>query len=136
MAHNLPDSGRVKIPVLVIDKDLGFAFRLSRALDLAGYQAYPAKTVQDASTLLSEIAMNLGLLVLTGVPDDTEPFLTEVRRRHRDLRVICLLEDEEAGEPSFRVDAHFQKPTGRTEQDLAEIVTVIERMLSSEPVTL
>jgi hypothetical protein len=126
----------VNTPVLVIDGDLGFAFWLTKALDCAGYQAFPAKTAQDASILLSEIPMNLGLLVLTGTPPEADSFLTHLRRQHRDLRVICLLEDDEAGEPPFLVDTHFRKPTGRTEYDLAEILAVIDRMFASEPVTL
>jgi hypothetical protein len=60
-----------------------------------------------------------------------------VRRQHQDFRIICVLQDDEAGESPFRVDTYFRKPTGRTEQDLSEIVVVIDRMLAvaSEPVT-
>jgi DNA-binding response OmpR family regulator len=125
----------VNTPVLVIDNDLEFAFWLARALDCAGYQAFPANTLQDASILLSEIPLNLGLLVLTGTPSEADPFLARLRRQHRDLRVVSLLEDDEADDPAFLVDTHIQKPTGRTQYDLAEILAVIDRMLASEPVT-
>jgi hypothetical protein len=128
--------GNVNTPVLVIDNDLGFAFWLTKALDCAGYEAFPAKSVQDASILLTEIPMKLGLLVLTGTPADAEPFIARVRRQHKDLRIICLLEDEEADTPPFRVDSHFPKPTGRTAQDLTEMLAVMDRMLASEAVTL
>jgi hypothetical protein len=129
------DLANVNTPVLVIDSDLGFAFWLTKALDCAGYQAFPAKNLEDAATVLNEIPMNLGLLVLTGTPANADPFLARLRRQYRDLRVICLLEDDETVRPSFPVDSHFPKPTGRTGYDLAEILTVIDRMFASEPVT-
>jgi hypothetical protein len=126
----------VHTPVLVIDSDLAFSFWLTKALDCSGYQAFPARNVQDTRILLMEIPMNLGVLILTGAPTDAGPFIAWVRCQHRDLRVICLLEDDEAVEPPFPVDACFRKPIGRMEYDLAEILAVIDCMLASEAVTL
>jgi hypothetical protein len=126
----------VKTPVVVIDKDLGFAFWLTKALDSAGYLAYPAKDVQDAGTLLSEIPLVPGLLILAGGPDEADSFIARVRRWYKDVRIISLVDEEAANEPDFRVDLQLPRPTAKTEQDLAELLVVIDRMMASEPVTL
>jgi DNA-binding response OmpR family regulator len=124
----------VKTPVLVIDNDLGFAFWLAKALDGVGYQAFPARNLRDAGILLSEIPMNLSLLVLAHPPADGDPFLARLRRQHRDVRILYLAPEDEAEITDFRFDSQFPKPAGRTSQDLSELLVAIEHLLESEPV--
>src|SRR5260370_6183096 len=45
--------------VLIVDRELGFVFWLSQALDEAGYRAFPAKSIPDANNLLLELNIEI-----------------------------------------------------------------------------
>ena len=115
--------------ILLIDRDLGFSFWLGKALDQAGYQAFPARTVSDAFTLLSDLSLNLCLLILCRSPEGADELVALLRMRNQDLRVVCLSEDGDFDHlPLGAPDAFYQKPAGRSENDLAELLRAIARV--------
>ena len=121
---------------LIIDGNLGFAFWLAKVLDGAGHQAFPARSEADAVKLLANIEMNLQLLILVGSPADANTLVATLRGRYKDIRVLHLLEAHEApGESMLGVDLELTKPEGKTENDQAEFLLIIERMLTSIPTT-
>jgi hypothetical protein len=123
----------VNTAVLLIDDDLGFAFWLGKALDRAGYQALPARNVTDAVALLSDFQTNPGLLIFGGDQIGAGFLVALWRRRHKNVRVMRLLDDgEECGHPAFSADIEYRKPAGRKEEDSSELLFAIGRMLASE----
>jgi CheY-like chemotaxis protein len=50
--------------ILIVSDDLAFVFWLGRALDDAGYEAWPARNVENAAALLEELSDFPDLLVL------------------------------------------------------------------------
>jgi len=127
----------VKSAVLLIDEDLAFGFWLAKALDLAGYEAYPARNVPDAITLLSEMQMEPRVLILGGASAGADALVALCRVRHKDMRVIRLLEGSDApGYWAWNVDAECRKPARRTKEECAEMLLAIDQILASEPLRM
>jgi len=133
LAERLHKNGaNVNTAVLLIDNDLSFAFWIGKALDQAGYQAFPARNEADAMVLLSEIPMNPGLLVLGEGLDGVEDLAVRWRAQNKNLRIVRLFGDnEEPASPMRGVDAEFRKPAGRKEEELLELLLAIERSRAS-----
>jgi hypothetical protein len=122
----------VNTAVLLIDKDLSFAFWLGKALDQAGYQAFPARNEPDAVELLSQISMDLGMLIVGEVRVSVEALAARWHERHKNLRIVRLIgPDDEPGPPVPGVDAEYQKPSGKKEEELVELLLAIERAFAS-----
>jgi hypothetical protein len=76
--------------IMLIDNDLGRAFRLGRALDHAGFQTFPARTIADAVDLLRRLHLTVDVLMLDcGIPG-AEEFIGIVQSGRRIPLVICL----------------------------------------------
>jgi hypothetical protein len=104
-------------------------------LDRAGYEAFPARSVGDADALVADGKITLRLLIVGGVPANAATFVTNLRGRYKDLRVLCLVDDLDATvEPVPGVDMEWPRPKGRGNADQAELLLVIERMLALETV--
>jgi len=78
--------------ILLIDRDLGFLFWLGRVLDQGGFEAFPAKSIPDAETLIREFHLIVGMLIVNGALPGTQEFIAKVRQANTDLKVIALLE--------------------------------------------
>jgi DNA-binding NtrC family response regulator len=76
--------------VLLIDKDLGHSFWLSRALDNARFQTFPARSIPNGETLLRELHLSVDVLVFDCALPGAREFIEKVHRHSRPLRVICL----------------------------------------------
>ena len=76
--------------ILLIDNDLGHAFRLSRALDIAKFQAFPARSIADGETLLRQLHLSVDVLILDCALDGASDFIDRVQRQRKPLRVICV----------------------------------------------
>jgi hypothetical protein len=126
----------VHTDVLIIDDDLGFVFWLGHALDQAGCRAFPARNVNDALALASELDIEPGLVITGGSQPGAENLVARWRTRHKDLRVIWLL--EEGHEPGLRRhgadDGQCRKPSRRNVEDSAELLLAIDRVLARETV--
>jgi hypothetical protein len=82
--------------LLVIDHDLLFAFWLGRALDQAGYDSFPAASVENARRLLAELKIVVDLVIISAYIPDANSFLTELRQAQCGLAVVAVL-DKPAG---------------------------------------
>ena len=81
--------------ILLIERDLGHAFCLGRTLDHAGFQAFPARTVVDAATLLRELHLTVDILMLDCLLPGALEFISTLRSSRKSVKVICLNGDRE-----------------------------------------
>jgi DNA-binding response OmpR family regulator len=119
--------------ILLIDRDLGLLFWLGRVLDHAGFQAFPARSVPDAVSLLAELHLTISVLILDCCLPGTEDLITTLRRSRKYLKVICLGGDE----PHMCVrgiDAVCCRPDGFSERSKAKWVTAVREVLSAHAV--
>lgn len=130
-----PDIAEVMNPsILILDANLGFAFWSARLLERAGYQAFPAQSVEDAIALLRHIGTNLRLVILGDVPADADDLVATLRRGQQQIRVLRLLDEcSSARQPMSGVDLEVSKPTGKGETDQLELLQLIERIFASRP---
>ena len=97
--------------VLIVDDDLGFAFWLGQALDRAGYETWPARSVTAAKALLAEVRLGVDLLVITATLPRALAFATYLGRTKQDFKVIAVYEDLSDGiKPFPKAAAVHQKP--------------------------
>ena len=64
VARTLRSNTDIVKTVLLVDDNLGFAFWLGQALDRAGYETWPARSVPAAESLLEEVPLAVDLLVI------------------------------------------------------------------------
>lgn len=76
--------------VLLLHEDLGFVFWLGHVLDEAGYQAYPAKTVSDAFTLVAELCPAVEFVICDPSLDGIADFLAGLRQLNPTLKVVFV----------------------------------------------
>lgn len=119
--------------ILLIDRDLGLLFWLGHVLDHAGFQAFPARTVPDAASLLAELHLTIGVLILDCCLPGAEDLIVSMRRSRRFLKVICLGGDV----PHIcarGVDAVCSRPDGFTERSKAKWVKAVREVMSASAV--
>lgn len=117
--------------VLLIDSDLGFLFWLGRALDHAGYEAYPARNVADAITLVSQLQLKVGVLILNCLLPGASEFIATQRLARPNLKVIAIAGT--GADQTFcpaEVDAVCCKPAEINEFTKNELVQLVQRVLS------
>ena len=90
LAEGLRRPPRMDGAILLIDQDLGRAFRLGRALDHAGFETFPARTVSDAEELLRRLHLTVDVLMFDCDLPGTEEFIARLERGRKVPRVICL----------------------------------------------
>ena len=85
--------------ILIVDSDLGFAFWLGHALDRAGYQALPARSVADGISLIDQLKLVLTLLVIRASLPSVAAFAASLREQFGpDFKVIGVIDqDSESG---------------------------------------
>lgn len=119
--------------ILLVDPDLGFVFWLGQALDLAGYNAIPAKSVRSASDLIQQHKLVVHILVIDPFLPDAFAFISRLRQSHVNLHVIAAIpEDWEDLPPMTEVDATIRKPRHLTAVATLPWINLVQR-LSSEP---
>lgn len=97
--------------VLIVDDDLGFAFWLGQALDRAGYETWPARSVTAAKSLLKEVRLAVDLLVITASLPRAVAFANYLGGTNANFKVIAVYEDLSAGiKPFPKASALHQKP--------------------------
>lgn len=127
----LRNRNEVNTAVLLIDSDLGFSFWLGKALDQAGYKAFPARNEADADVLLAEIPIDLRVLILGDAPAGVEDLAARWRKRCGNLRIVHLLEaGAESGALPRGIDAELSKPSSRDEQELLELLLALDRCMA------
>lgn len=121
----------MKPVVLLLDRDLAFTFWLGRALDKAGYEALPARSIPDARKLIAETNLLPDAVIvdqtLRGGPD----FLADLREKHPVLKVIGLVKD--ASYPIHpEVDWQYCKPEPVDETAKVELFRQIHGVLAAQ----
>jgi hypothetical protein len=92
----LSDRERVELrkTVLIVDRDLGFVFWLGSALGGAGYKVFPAKGVPEATALISELKLELDLLIVNSSLDGAGNLVDAVRYSRRELKSLSVRGDK------------------------------------------
>jgi hypothetical protein len=94
-----------------VDRDLGFVFWLGRALHGAGYQALPAKSIGDATTLLGQLNLAIDLLIVDPSLDGARGFAHALHRFQGNLKVIAVVDEREEPSSAFPgADASERRP--------------------------
>jgi hypothetical protein len=120
----------VAMAVLLIDDDLGALFWLGQALDRAGYEAFPAKSVPDALALLGEFRIIVTGVILNCSLPGAANLIATLRQLYQHLKVISLASDEYA--PAMPgVNAICCKPAEISEQSRADWMQTVRAVLST-----
>ena len=108
--------------VLVIGPNLGFVFWLGRALDHAGYEAFPARTVDAAAETISDFHLIPELVILTASMPRSNELIADLKRLREDVRVLRLAEPGDGNNlPS--------SPTQMTEEGKAVLLKAVSAVL-------
>ena len=76
--------------VLIVDRDLGQAFALGRALDQSGFHTFPARAIPEAEVLLDRLHLSIDVLILDCALPGADSFIKVLHQSRRPIRVICL----------------------------------------------
>jgi len=123
----------VKRNVLILDRDLAFAFWLGQALDLAGYDAFPAKSCEDATELLTHLNVSIDLLVVGYASPGAVALANALRRSQPHFKVLAAVaEGEEPTSIFAEADAVQSKPSSAVSASKTEWLRTIESLLSRD----
>lgn len=117
--------------VLIIDNDLGFVFWLGHLLDQHEYLALPARSVSDAALLILQLDLQLDLLIMNPDLMGGLDFLSAVRRSHRDVRVIAVIDDPEKPVAIHGLDGVVRKANVFDEAAQAEWIACVQQVLAA-----
>jgi two-component SAPR family response regulator len=76
--------------ILVVDNDLGFVFWLGQILDLAGYEAYPAKSAHDATLFMAQFRPLVNLLIINSALDGAADFVAGLRQAQPEAKIMAI----------------------------------------------
>jgi len=117
--------------VLILDRELAFAFWLGQALVQAGYDAFPAKSCEDATEMLNQLNVGIDLLVVSFNLAGARDFATSLRRSQGHLKVLAAVGDgEELTDILPEADAAENKPSLALDDSKIEWLRAIEVLLS------
>lgn len=117
--------------VLLVDDDLGFAFWLGQALDRAGYETWPALSVQAAESLLAEVRLAVDLLVIKASLPQAPAFANHLGRARTDFKVIAVYEGpDDVVEPFPDASSVHQKPQTIDDVTKTEWVQLVTGVLA------
>ena len=91
--QNCTQGPRVRT-VLIVDSDLGFVFWLGQALDVAGYEALPAKSAAEAKTLVRELKVTVDVLVANPNAPGVAALAEHLNRSQGHLSLIALVNND------------------------------------------
>jgi ActR/RegA family two-component response regulator len=116
--------------VLIIESDLGFVFWLGRALQDASYEALPAKGVQEATALVSELNAEIDLLIVNPSLAGAVEFVHALRHSRRDLKILAVPgEKDQQAHPIPSVDAVVWKPPELDQAASALWLSIVGQLL-------
>jgi CheY-like chemotaxis protein len=117
--------------ILLVDTDLGFIFWLGQLLDVAGYEALPARSVPDALILLAELKVSIALMIFNLSLPGVANLINTIRRSQPHVRLIGLAEDERAyAHPFPSLDACYRKPLEIGENARTEWLQIVHSVLA------
>lgn len=122
--------------LLVVDRDLGFAFWLAKVLDNAGYEAFPARGVHEAFTLLRvvpSLETNLRMIIINSDQPSGGHLVSNCRNGQPDLQVVWLRDHADDAEDMEAPDIQRRKPADATTPECKELLVTIGRLLAFRP---
>ncbi len=105
-------------------------FWLGRALDAAGYEAFPAKSVPDAFELITEFHINICLLILNCALDGAEGLVAGLRTADPNIKVMALIATDDCEPLPAFIDAECRKPADMSEASRTALVYAIGQLLA------
>jgi len=117
--------------VLLVDDNLGFAFWLGRALDRAGYETWPARSVPAAESLLSEVRLVVDLLVINASLPRARLFAAHLGRSRADFKVIAICERSDDVQTFFGASV-YKKPEAINAATESEWVQIVRGVRTAE----
>lgn len=118
--------------IFVVDRDLGFVFWLGRALDDAGFNAFPARCAEDAAQLQELLQVTVDLLVVNRETPDISQLVQHLRRANEQLRILKIAENEVEAESPEEGFVHA-KPKRPDTLARMEWVNAVSRTLTGAP---
>ena len=113
--------------VLILDSELSFAFWLGQALDQSGYNAFPAKSCEDATELLNQLNVRIDLLVVSYGLAGARDFASALHDSQSQLKVLVAMGDgEEVSDIFSAADAARKKPCPAVNESKIEWLRTIE----------
>ena len=117
--------------VLILDIDFAFVLWLGQLLHQAQYDAFPAKSCEDATELLNELNVGIDLLVLNFGLRGARDFATALRRSQSHLKILAAVGDgEELSALLPEADAAKKKPSSPVDYSKIEWLNTIESLLA------
>jgi hypothetical protein len=117
--------------VLIVDDDLGFVFWVGQALDVAGYNALPAKGVPEALSLVDLFAGRIDLLLIRTALPGAADFAAGLLRSQGTLKVIGLIDKDLQEAPDFPGwIAGLRRPCAMNEESKADCLALIRAVLA------
>ncbi|MBZ5624469.1 MAG: response regulator [Acidobacteriia bacterium] len=116
--------------VLIVDRELGFVFWLGQALDRAGYEALPAKSIADASDLLGQLKLEIDLLIVSQSLGGAREFAATLRRSQGHLKVLALIGEQEEPDSAFpEADAFERRLSNLDDASRLEWLETVQNVL-------
>jgi DNA-binding NtrC family response regulator len=128
-AHKTGSEAAMKT-VLIVDSDLGFVFWLGQELDAAGYRAFPARSVTDATALLGELKIGVDLLIVNPALPHAAGFVETLGGSNNDLKVVAVSDNESVLDIVRNIDRHCRKPKRMDESARSNLISEIECVLA------
>jgi DNA-binding response OmpR family regulator len=124
------------ITILIVDDDLGFVFWLGQALDRAGFETWPARSVAAAESLLLEIKLLVDLLVIPCSLPSAPVLVSHLGSTGTDFRVIAVCDELcEQVEQFPRLSAVHQRPQTMDTTAQLEWVQLVKGVLVDKQVS-
>ena len=116
----------MKTNILLIDHDMGLMFWLGQALDRAGFDAFPARSVYDAKQLIEQLHLSVDLAVVNFSLAGAHDFVVDLHDRGH-AKIIGLV-DSQAPIHSVE-DWQWSKPAAADELSKMEFLLQIHQLL-------
>lgn len=130
-------SGRT---VLVVDDDLGFLARFSEILMDASYEVVPASSVEEAVSLVAELAIDVDVAIIGAAiwPGARLDVIRNLQQLCRNIKLIVTVDPAEAFEldrdtaRNIGIVATIRRPSQNDPQAEAELLRALEQVLAAE----
>ena len=118
--------------VLIVDDDLGFAFWLGQALDRAGIESWPARSVYAANSLLAQLPLTIDLLIISDSLPWGGVLADRLGRARTNFKLIVIC--DKAGQPhgALNATAVYQRPQAIDHAESVKWVQRINDVLAAE----
>ena len=119
--------------VLVLDRELGFMFALSQELSKRHIAAFPARTAQEARSMISRFQLEPDVLIINCERPGACTFAQEVAREGRGVQIVAIVSDgHHCKRCADGVVAQFREPDDEAPERIPHCADVIEALLREQ----